>query len=80
MHMKDKDYLHSDLLRKPCNNEVFQQTYEVVRILSWEMIKVYGSAIDLSPRQREEYMDIFTPYIERHVVDLVNLTIEKFEK
>jgi len=78
--MKDKDYLHSDLLSKKCNNEVFQQTYEVVRQLSWEMLKVYSSAVDLSPRQREEYLDVFTPYVAKHVVDLVNLTIDKFEK
>ena len=26
--MENKDYLHSDLLSKPCNFDVFQETYD----------------------------------------------------
>jgi len=78
--MKNKDYLHSDLLGKPCNHEVFQETYETIRRLSWYMSKIHCDALGIEGKQREEYMDLYINDIEGAVVDLVNITIDKFEK
>ena len=78
--MKTNDYLHSDLLSNSNNNKVFQATYESIRRISWMMSEKHCDSLNLNARQREEYMDVFISDIEPIVLDLVNYTIDKFEK
>lgn len=78
--MEKHNYLHSDLLANPNNDKVFQETYEVIRLISWRMAEIYGQSLNLSPRQREEYQDVFLNDNEELIVNLVNYTIHHFEK
>jgi len=48
--------------------------------LSWYMSKIHCDALGIEGKQREEYMDLYINDIEGAVVDLVNITIDKFEK
>lgn len=80
MLMENTDYLHSDLLSKPCNFSVFQETYETIRRISWKMSENHCNTIGIVGKQREEYMDVFMEDIEPTILHLVNYTIDKFEK
>ena len=78
--MKTYDYLHSDLLSNPKNNLVFHETYETIRRMSYMLTEIYAKTLDLSPRQKEEYMEIFMETNETQITQLVNFTIHNFEK
>ena len=78
--MENKDYLHSDLLSKPCNFDVFQETYESIRRLSWKMSENHCKSLGITGRQKEEYMDVFINEIEPIILNIVNYAIDKFEK
>lgn len=79
-YMATKDYLHSELLSKPCNFKVFQETYEGIRRISWKMAEAQCNALGIQGKQREEYQDVFMNEIEDIMLNVVNYTIENFEK
>lgn len=78
--MENKDYLHSDLLSKPCNFSVFQETYESIRRLSWIMSENHCKSLGITGKQKEEYMDVFIDDIEPVILNIVNYAIDNFEK
>ena len=80
MLMATKDYLHSDLLRRPQNNEVFQRTYATIEHLTGEFSNLLEITYEGDPKSLNEFKTMYLNLIEEQVVEVVNLAINKFDK
>jgi len=79
--MKIKDYLHSDLLRHKCNDEIFQETYKTIEKLTFDISHAESIALDL--HDDGEIKKLFIKNgreVSQLITDLINLTIHKFNK
>ena len=76
-----KDYLHSELLKHKCNDDVFQETYKTIENITFQLSR--AEAIALNLKDDDEKQKLFThngEKVSQQIIDLINLTIEKFNK
>jgi hypothetical protein len=78
---KTKDYLHSDLLRNPNNDMVFQKTYNTIGTLSREISESEAKGFEIKdPKRIAEICNYNAIHISAQVIELVNFTIKNFNK
>jgi len=79
--MKIKDYLHSDLLHEKSNDQVFQETYNIIQEMTDKLTK---TELAYYKNWEEDFVkDITTKnalYFQKRICHLVNFTIDKFKK
>jgi|SaaInlStandDraft_1057018.scaffolds.fasta_scaffold291445_1 hypothetical protein len=78
---KTTDYLHSDLLRNPKNDLVFQKTYNLIGKLSKDISKSEAEGFEVSdPKRIADICNINSRIISSQIIELVNFTIKNFDK
>jgi hypothetical protein len=79
--MKTEDYLHSDLLRIPSNDKVFQETYNLIGELSKEISESQAKGFGVTdPKRIADLCNMNSRNISDKVIELVNFTIKNFMK
>lgn len=80
MKMKTPDYLNSDRLSEPNNFRVYQETYQVMEILTDEIMEMLAHSHELSGRQLKDYKSVVFQMLEDAIVPTINNAIHKFRK
>ena len=76
-----KDYLHSELLKHKCNDEVFQETYKTIEKIAFELSRAEAIALDVTDEEDIKKLFQFNgEMVSQKIIDLINLTIHKFNK
>jgi hypothetical protein len=78
--MKTPDYLNSDRLSEPNNFRVYQETYQVMEILTDEIMEMLAHSHELSGRQLKDYKSVVFQMLEDAIVPTINNAIHKFRK
>tara|TARA_R110002153_G_scaffold194629_1_gene348021 strand:+ start:81 stop:329 length:249 start_codon:yes stop_codon:yes gene_type:complete len=79
--MKTKDFLHKNLSNNPNNNKVFQKTYQTIGKLSREISVSETRGFGITDKKEiANICAINAKNIAKDIIDLVNYTIENFEK
>ena len=79
--MKQKDYLHSELLANKENDLVFQRTYQLIERFAEKTTKIESAAFSIKDEDSIRALDkINELFYSEEIIDLVNYTIENFVK
>lgn len=79
--MKTQDYLHSDLLGNRKNNDVFQHTYALIEGISSKITEIEVAAFNITDQDSIETLQkINAIWVSDEIIELVNYTIENFDK
>lgn len=79
--MKTTDYLHSALLSEKKNNDVFNKTYHLIENLAKKTTKIECIAFNIKDQKTiSELQQINATWISDEIIELVNYTIENFNK
>lgn len=78
--MKTPDYLNSDRLSEPSNFRVYQETYQVMEILTDEIMEMLAHSHELSNRQLNDYKSVVFQMLEDAIIPTINNAIHKFRK
>lgn len=79
--MKTEDFLHSELLGNKKNNDVFQHTYALVEKIASKITDMEIAAFNISDEDSIETLQkINAIWISDEIVELVNFTIQNFDK
>ena len=80
-HMKTEDYLHSELLGNKKNNNVFQHTYTLIQKIATKITEMEIAAFNVTDKDSIETLQkINAIWISDEIIELVNYTIDNFDK
>ena len=79
--MKTEDYLHSDLIGNQKNNNVFQHTYTLIEKIATKITEMEVAAFNVTDKDSIETLQkINAIWISDEIIELVNYTIDNFDK